>query len=230
VTQQEFEQVLGRNPSYFRPWVTNNLTVFDVGDTSRYPVEQVAWYDAAEFCNGLSRREGLPDYYELQNIIWGDPDLGKGGLMVAAKVSVLGGPGYRLPSDAEWEYACRAGTTTPFHFGSQLDGRRANVDGNYPYGAREKGPHRKRPESVGAYPPNAFGLYDMHGNVWEWCNDYYYPRSQPESPNTMYSGDSRVLRGGCWWRDAADARSASRNGHGPAYRDGVAGFRVARSF
>jgi formylglycine-generating enzyme required for sulfatase activity len=223
VTQREFEQVLRRNPSYFRPWRTADLTVFDVADSSCYPVEQVAWYDAAEFCNELSRREGLPAHYELSNIIR------RGELTVGADVSTPGGPGYRLPSDAEWEYACRAGTTTPFHFGSQLDGRRANVDGNYPYGTREKGPHRQRPEPVGAFPPNAFGLYDMHGNVWEWCNDYYHHRSQPESPQTMDSGDSRVLRGGCWWRDAADARSASRSGHGPAYREYIAGFRVARS-
>jgi uncharacterized protein (TIGR02996 family) len=228
VTQSEYARVMGDNPSFYQRWVSPGLMVSDIADTDRCPVEQVAWYDAAEFCNRLSREEGLPAHYELRNLHWGDADLDRDHLIVHAKVSILGGNGYRLPSEAEWEYACRAGTTTPFHFGSQLNGGAANVNGEYPYGAAP-GPNLRRIEMVGSYPPNAFGLYDMHGNVWEWCEDYCHRRSQPESPKNMDTGDSRVLRGGCWDRDAADARSASRYGHGPAYRDRVAGFRVARS-
>jgi formylglycine-generating enzyme required for sulfatase activity len=89
---------------------------------------------------------------------------------------------YRLPTEAEWEYACRAETATAFHFGSSCNGREANCDGSRPYGTSDKGPHLGRTTAVGSYRANAFGLYDMHGNVWEWCADWYGSGYYSESP------------------------------------------------
>ena len=119
VTQREYEKVMQRNPSYFS---VNGKGKDDVAgmDTSRFPVEQVSWYDAKEFCNTLSEREGKT---------------------------------YRLPTEAEWEYACRAGTTTPFNFGSELNGTQANCYGSEPYGTTSSGPYLARTTKVGSYPP-----------------------------------------------------------------------------
>lgn len=94
------------------------------------------------------------------------------------KLSALTGETYRLPSEAEWEYACRAGTTTPFYFGKTITSDLVNYDGNYPYGSGPKGTYRKETTEVGQFPPNAFGLYDMHGNVQEWCADTYHDSYQ----------------------------------------------------
>jgi len=124
--------------------------------------------------------------------------------------------GYRfsLPSEAQWEYACRAGTMTPFHFGSVLDGDKANFDGNYPYGTTTKGNTPGKPVEVGSYPANAWGLYDMHGNGWEWCSDIYgaYPEGNVTDPQGASSGRYRVMRGGYWHSSAANCRSAARRG------------------
>ena len=89
------------------------------------------------------------------------------------KLSQKTGKTYRLPSEAEWEYACRAGTTTPFYFGETITPDLVNYNGNYPYGSAPKGEYREQTTDVGKFPPNSFGLYDMHGNVWEWCEDVY---------------------------------------------------------
>jgi formylglycine-generating enzyme required for sulfatase activity len=172
-------------------------------DPSRFPVEKVSWEDAVEFCRKLS----------------------------ALPAERSAGREYRLPTEAEWEYACRAGTTTPFHFGSVLNGREANCDGNYPYGTSEKGPHLKRTTTVGSYSANGFGLYDMHGNLWEWCSDWYdekyYANSPVDDPQGPALGSRRVGRGGCWIYDAGVCRSADRYWHSPDYRYGNLGFRLA---
>jgi formylglycine-generating enzyme required for sulfatase activity len=136
--------------------------------------------------------------------------------------------GCRLPTEAEWEYACRAGTSTPFNTGGCLSTALANYDGNYPYSNCIKGSYLKRPQPVGSYAPNAWGLYDMHGNVMEWCSDWYgdyssYPQTNPGGPA---SGSTRVLRGGSWFFSGRHCRSANRNYNDPSYRSFSSGFRL----
>jgi formylglycine-generating enzyme required for sulfatase activity len=134
--------------------------------------------------------------------------------------------GCRLPTEAEWEYACRAGTTTPFSTGENLTTDQANYDGNFPYKNYPKGMYIERTTQVGGYPPNAWGFYDMHGNVLEWCSDWYgnkfYDECKQqgvvENPTGPENGSGRVLRGGCWYRDAQDCRSASRSDCHPGHR------------
>ncbi|MBI3462620.1 MAG: formylglycine-generating enzyme family protein, partial [Planctomycetes bacterium] len=140
---------------------------------------------------------------------------------------------YRLPTEAEWEYACRAGTATPFSFGSSAPSTLANFNGNSPYGGAPKGPYLERPTTVGSYAPNAFGLFDMHGNVWEWCSDYfdanYYQQPvgvDPQGPTVGNEKDLRVLRGGCCADGPGNARSATRGKTTPDSRYGTVGFRV----
>ena len=195
VTQEEYERVMGSNPSDFASSGSSKERVAGQ-DTRRFPVENVSWNDAVEFCQKLSQKEGKK---------------------------------YRLPTEAEWEYACRGGTTTPFSFGSVLNGRQANCDGNNPYGIEEKGPYLQRTTMAGSYQPNAFGLYDMHGNVWEWCADWYdssyYAASPVDDPSGSGSGSYRVLRGGGWYGYAGLCRSANRDFNEPGYRH--LGFRVS---
>ncbi len=118
----------------------------------------------------------------------------------------------RLPTEAEWEYACRAGTTTPFAFGNSISPSQANYDGNYPYAGGQKGEYRQKTVPVKSFPPNAWGLYQMHGNVWEWCQDWYgdYPTQAVTDPQGAASGPYRVLRGGSWNSNAHYLRSANR--------------------
>jgi len=202
VTQAEYERVMKENPSWFSNGGDGKDEVSGL-DTSRVPVESVSWEDAVEFCRRLS---AMP------------------------KERKAGGV-YRLSTEAEWEYACRAGTTTPFHFGSQLNGREANCSGSYPYGTTEKGPSLGRPTTVGSYAANAFGLYDMHGNAWEWCRDCYdggYYRSSPvDDPQGPKEAAFRVLRGGSWAIGAGSCRSAFRDMGEPQFRHRCRGFRVA---
>jgi len=143
------------------------------------------------------------------------------------------GAEYRLLSEAEWEYAARAGTTTPFHFGSTISADQANYDGNYTYGSGRKGVYREKTVPVGSFPPNAFGLHDVHGNVWEWVADCYKSSyaGAPSNGDAWKSGDCsvRVLRGGSWYKLPWHARAANRDGYGTALRDNDGGFRVART-
>jgi formylglycine-generating enzyme required for sulfatase activity len=136
--------------------------------------------------------------------------------------------GCRLPTEAEWEYACRAGTSTPFNTGDCLSTAQANYNGNNPYSNCVKGSFLERTQPVGSYAPNAWGLYDMHGNVWEWCSDWYgsyssFPQTNPTGPA---SGSFRVLRGGCWGTHGRDCRSADRLNDDPSYRWDFVGFRL----
>ena len=132
---------------------------------------------------------------------------------------------------AQWEYCCRAGTSTPFHFGSELNGTQANCDGNFPYGTTEKGPYLGKTSPVGSYPANLWGLYDMHGNVWEWCQDRYdsYPQQSVTDPRGPEAGSDCVLRGGSWRHVAARCRSAYRIRGDPSIRRDGLGFRLALS-
>jgi len=141
---------------------------------------------------------------------------------------------FRLPTEAEWEYACRAGTSTPFSFGSKLNGKEANCDGNYPYGTTDKGPYKERTTKVGEYGENKWGLCDMHGNVWQWCEDYYGPydndlKSTDPLRSVKYSKNRRVSRGGSWISHAKYCRAADRRWDAPDRQGSVLGFRVAFS-
>jgi len=139
---------------------------------------------------------------------------------------------YRLPTEAEWEYSCRAGTDTPFFFGKCLSADQANYDGNYPLEGCSKGTYRKKTVPVAGFPPNAWGLHDMHGNVWEWCQDIYgtdiYDKDRVD-PIYIGSGSRRVIRGGGWFHDARFCRSAYRHVHSPAGRYVTLGFRLLRT-
>jgi formylglycine-generating enzyme required for sulfatase activity len=201
VTQKEYNEVMGTNPSYFK------------GDN--FPVEKVSWYDAVNFCNRLSQKEGLTPAYTIngENVTWNS-----------------NANGYRLPTEAEWEYACRAGTTTPFSTGNNITTSQANYDGNYPYNSNAKGTYREKTTAVGSFSPNPWGLYDMHGNVYEWCWDWYdaYKPDAQTDPRGASSGSHRVLRGGSWYDSAQNLRSAYRYYDTPSVRGGNVGFRLVR--
>jgi sulfatase modifying factor 1 len=136
--------------------------------------------------------------------------------------------GCRLPTEAEWEYACRAGTTTPFNTGDNLTTSQANYNGNYPYNHNAKGIYREKTMPVGSFAPNAWGLYDMHGNVWEWCSDWYgdYTTGAQTDPKGPVTGSYRVGRGGSWLRNAQYCRTARRGDFFPDDRFTDMGFRL----
>ncbi|MDR0562570.1 MAG: formylglycine-generating enzyme family protein, partial [Spirochaetaceae bacterium] len=133
--------------------------------------------------------------------------------------------GYRLPTEAEWEYACRAGTGTPFSTGTRIAADQANYNGTADI---PRGVYRQKTVPVGTFPANPWGLYDMHGNVYEWCWDWFgeYPITVQQDPVGPASGVNRVIRGGSWNYSARSLRSASRNHDVPAYRGGDVGFRL----
>lgn len=183
VTQGEWQQVMGSNPSRFK-------------DDSRLPVEQVSWDELEVFLGKLAQKEKM----------------------------------FRLPSEAEWEYAVRADSVTPFAYGDTLPPGQANYNGNHPYGNDPKGEYPRKTTLVGSYPSNGWGLYDMHGNVWEWVQDWYgenYYRSSPEkNPLGPPSGLYRVKRGGGWYSFAKGCRSANRDWSAPFDSAVNLGFRV----
>jgi formylglycine-generating enzyme required for sulfatase activity len=141
------------------------------------------------------------------------------------------GKPYRLPSEAEWEYACRAGTTTPFHFGDTIDAAIANYDGRETYGKGKKGEYRQQTTPVGSFPANAWGLFDCHGNVWEWCQDDWHANYQkaPSDGTAWLSTDEsghKILRGGSWIDVPVHCRSADRDHITRDNRYNACGFRV----
>jgi formylglycine-generating enzyme required for sulfatase activity len=202
VTQRQYQQVMGNNPSFFSPSRAGGPD---------HPVDQVLWKEAVQFCQNLS---ALPAEQQA-------------------------GRTYRLPTEAEWEYACRAGTRTVFHSGDSLSSLQANFDGRSPYGNAPPGPNLGRTTRVGSYPPNAFGLHDMHGNVQEWCSDWYDPDYYRHSPIKDPPGPARgvlhtgfeshyflVVRGGSWLDEGRGCRAAYRFRFMPSDRYRLVGFRV----
>lgn len=159
----------------------------------------------------------------VENVSWHDAQG-----FIAELNRRLPGAHARLPSEAEWEYACRAGTTTPYSFGDRITPEQVNYHGNYPCAGGAKGLYRQRTVPVGSLPPNSWGLHEMHGNVWEWCADWYeeYPAVPQRDPRGAAFGKMRVLRGGTWSDPARYARSANRSRIEPAYRPRSTGFRI----
>lgn len=194
LTQKEYEEIMGNNPSYFQ------------GDD--LPVENISWLDAINYCNKRSEKEGLSPVYTIdnQNVSWDRT-----------------ANGYRLPTEAEWEYACRAGSTTPFYMENSPSAEDANYYGHYPYEIEDHyfsqenlqvkpGIYRQTTVPVNSFSENPYGLYNMHGNVSEWVWDYYgeYPGEQQRDPSGPDSGTFRVYRGGGWNDFAKNMRSAYR--------------------
>ncbi|MFC1552900.1 SUMF1/EgtB/PvdO family nonheme iron enzyme [Candidatus Latescibacterota bacterium] len=203
ITQEQYSSIIGTNPSSF--------------SGTNLPVERVTWYDAVKFCNALSEAAGLDRCYDEST--W-ECDFSKNG--------------YRLPTEAEWEYACRAGTETKFYTGNNLssDDRTSTDLDTAGWYLNNWGDENNKTHTVGAKVPNAFLLYDMHGNVGEWCNDWfgstYYSNSPSTDPTGPSNGSVRVVRNSGWRSFAAGCRSATRGGAVQSYSDDFVGFRVVR--
>lgn len=213
ITKPFYMGVCEVTQSQYAAVVGENKSAFK--DLRDNPVENVEWKKAIVFCERLSSR---PEEKSA-------------------------GRKYRLPTEAEWEYACRAGTRTAFYFGNSLSSREGNFNGNYPAGKAPKGRYLRRPVKVASYKPNAFGLYDMHGNVNEWCSDWYAPEYYLDSPEkdplgppvgvvpTGFNNNGNqnyfvVVRGGCWVDDGRACRSAYRFRAMPNTQYRLIGFRV----
>ena len=200
VTQEEYQQVMGVNPSTFAA-TGQHCDIVEGQDTKRFPVDNVSWDDAVEFCRRLS---DLPE-------------------------EKMAGRRYRLPSEAQWEYACRAGSEGRFNLSSGRSRLSRETEEWEMFAYAWFGGYRTH--TVGGKRANAWGLYDMHGNIWEWCRDWYgrdyYANSTADDPAGPSGGTSRVLRGGCWWGAVRGCRSALRYSGGPAGRRDILGLRVS---
>jgi formylglycine-generating enzyme required for sulfatase activity len=196
----------------------------------KYQVTQAQWQAVVAWPKIDRDLEADPARFKgknrpIEQVSWDDA------VEFCQRLSKHTGREYRLPSEAEWEYACRAGTTTPFHFGSTITPDLANYDGNYTYGAGPKGKYREQTTDVGSFPPNALGLYDMHGNVWEWCLDHWhdtYEGAPTDGSAWLSSRDNtqQLRRGGSWASYPRDCRSANRNGSARDSQNYLIGFRI----
>jgi formylglycine-generating enzyme required for sulfatase activity/flavodoxin len=213
LTQAAYAHLTGQNPSYFK------------GD--KLPVENVSWLDAVNYCNLRSQDAGLTPAYNIdgQSVTWD-----------------RSADGYRLPTEAEWEYASRAGTLTPFNTENSISAKESNYYGHYPYEIENNyfsqgklqtkpGEYRQTTVAVGSFKPNKFGLFDMHGNVSEWVWDYYgnYSQNEEANPTGPNIGTLRVYRGGGWNDFAKNLRSAYRGTLSPDKRTINLGIRLARN-
>jgi len=204
ITQTQYAAVTGNNPALFQ-------------DKGRdYPVEQVTWRDAVNFCNLLSEREGLTPCYRPQGetVVWDHS-----------------ADGYRLPTEAEWEYACRAGSAGTFHTGDATDGcARDSVSSALEQAGWYWANSGEVTHAVAQKKPNTWGLYDMHGNVWEWCWDWWapYPRGNTADPRGPMAGRDRVMRGGAGNAGPDQCRAAYRAPTSPGREYGFIGFRPVR--
>jgi formylglycine-generating enzyme required for sulfatase activity len=216
----------------------------------KYPITQVQWLLVANLPKIEIDLNPNPSHFKgnnrpVENISWYDT------VEFCARLSKKTGRSYRLPSEAEWEYACRAGTETPFYFGSTITTNQANYDGNYTYGNSPQGQYREQTTDVGSFPTNAFGLYDLHGNVWEWCadplhdnyngapgdgrawdekdNDNRYQNYLSLGKKVKNDDRPRVLRGGSWYNEPWCCRSAVRGWFNPGDRGSSDGFRAVCS-
>jgi formylglycine-generating enzyme required for sulfatase activity len=207
VTQKEYQDVMGINPSEFK------------GDN--LPVESVSWYDAIEYCNKRSQREGLTPAYTINKSQKDSNNTSNNDNLKWTVTWNRNANGYRLPTEAEWEYACRAGTMTAYNTGSAMNDTTGWYDAN----------SGGQTHPVGQKAANAWGLYDMHGNVAEWCWDWHrsYSSSAQTEPRGAVSGSYRVMRGGYSVSSARELRSAWRSSGNPYKGYGSYGFRLARN-